>query len=59
MRVLSVVDRAGSTAREKEGAGRTGALWIELSLEEKPALGFVAEASLSRGGRGNFPAESN
>jgi acyl-CoA synthetase (AMP-forming)/AMP-acid ligase II len=26
------------------------------SLEEKPALGFVAEASLGRGGRGNLPA---
>jgi hypothetical protein len=29
----------------------------EWSLEEKPALGFVAEASLLRGGRGNFPLE--
>jgi hypothetical protein len=28
-----------------------------LSLEEKPALGFVAEANLLRGGRGNFPAD--
>ncbi len=27
-----------------------------MSLEEKPALGFVAEASLLRGGRGNLPA---
>jgi hypothetical protein len=27
-----------------------------LSLEEKPALGFVAEANLSRGGRGHLPA---
>jgi len=27
------------------------------SLEEKPALGFVAEASLLRGGRGNLPAK--
>jgi hypothetical protein len=27
-----------------------------LSLEEKPALGFVAEANFSRGGRGTFPA---
>jgi hypothetical protein len=31
----------------------------QLSLEEKPAWGFVAEASLLRGGRGNVPAESN
>jgi hypothetical protein len=30
---------------------------FDLSLEEKPALGFVAEASLPRGGRGNFPAD--
>jgi hypothetical protein len=29
----------------------------ELSLEEKPALRFVAEASLLRGGRGDFPAD--
>jgi hypothetical protein len=28
-----------------------------LSLEEKPALGFVAEANPLRGGRGNFPAD--
>jgi hypothetical protein len=28
-----------------------------LSLEEKPAVGFVAEASLLRGGRGNLPAD--
>jgi hypothetical protein len=28
-----------------------------LSLEEKPALGFVAEASLLRGGRGHVPAD--
>jgi hypothetical protein len=35
-------------------AGRQGS---ELSLEEKPALGFVAEASSARGGRGNIPAD--
>jgi hypothetical protein len=28
-----------------------------MSLEQKPALGFVAEASLLRGGRGNLPAD--
>jgi hypothetical protein len=29
----------------------------QLSLEEKPALGFVAEANVLRGGRGNLPAK--
>jgi hypothetical protein len=28
-----------------------------MSLEEKPALGLVAEASFLRGGRGHFPAD--
>jgi hypothetical protein len=35
----------------------SGPYETDLSLEEKPALGFVAEASLLRGGRGNFPAD--
>ena len=30
---------------------------IRVSLEEKPALGFVAEANVLRGGRGNLPAK--
>ena len=29
----------------------------ELSVDEKPALGFVADAKFPRGGRGNFPAD--
>jgi hypothetical protein len=43
------VDIAGASGAASKSAAH--------SLEEKPALGFVAEAKLLRGGRGNLPAD--